>query len=76
MRDQSYLDFIYEIRIAEGQIATQDLDNTYQALQWIYDNNYKNGYDFLIDIHRGRLGYASFYFHNKELATEFALIFK
>jgi len=63
--------FKYRVKILDG---TPTLKPTYNALLWLESKDLEAWIDYDIDLHAGRLGYTSFWFHNKELALEFALV--
>lgn len=63
--------FKYEVRVIESGPTV--LGDTYTALAWLEKKGLDSWIHFEVDMHGGKLGYTTFYFWSKEVATEFAL---
>ena len=64
-------DFKYEVKVYESGPTV--LGNTYEAIAWLDSKNLEHWIDFELDMYGGMVGYTTFSFWSKELATEFAL---
>lgn len=64
-------DLAIEVHVNDDRMLT----NTYAALEWLLTRGYKDEVDWDVDMRSGLYGYSSFFFKDKNLATEFKLVF-